>query len=241
MKKTTLALAVASVFSLAGTAQAQDYQAEAGLSYIDIEVGDFDDSAIGLDFTYYLEQVATAGKPLAEAAFLGRNSNVGVNYVSFDELDLDETTFSGEYWHEDLYINADYTSSDDADAIELNLGYMLQDGLLAYVGLIDEDEVDENTLQVGAKYVAEMGTNYVALEGELQTNDGNNVVSLSGDYFINNETSVGVRVAESDMDDTDTAYGLGASYFFMPNASAAIEYSTQDETDIIALRVAARF
>lgn len=241
MKKTTLALAMASAFTLAGTAQAQDYQAEAGLSYIDIEVGDFSDSAIGIDFTYYLENVATEGKPLAEAAFLGRNSNVGVSYVTFDEADVDSTTFSGEYWHEDLYINADYTSSDNADAIELNLGYMLQDGLLAYVGMIDEDEVEENTLQIGAKYVAEMGANYIALDGELQTNDGNNVVSLSGDYFINNETSVGVRVAESDVDGVETMYGLGASYFFMPNASAAIEYSTQDETDMIGVRVAARF
>jgi len=241
MKKTSLTLAVASVFAFAGTANAQDYQAEAGFSYIDVEVGEYSDSAMALDFTYYLDKVSTADKPLAEAAFLGRNSNVGLTYLTFDDADVDSTTFSGEYWHQDLYVSADYVTADDADALAVNLGYMIKDGLLGYVGMIDEDEIEDNTLLIGAKYVAPMGANYVNLEGELQTNDGNNVVSLAGDYFLNNETSIGVRVAESDVEGAETAYGVGASYFFVPNASAGIEYTTQDELDMIALRVAARF
>ena len=241
MKKTSLTLALASVFAFAGTAQAQDYQAEAGFSYIHVEVGEVSDSAMALDFTYYLEQVSTANKPLAEAAFLGRNSNVGVSYLTFDEADADALNFAGEYWANDIYVAADYTSADDADEIAVNVGYMLKDGLLGYVGMIDADGVDETTLLLGAKYVASMGANYVNLEGELLTNDGNNLLSLAGDYFINNETSVGVRVAESDVDGVETTFGVGASYFFMPNASAAVEYTTQDETDMLALRVAARF
>lgn len=241
MKKTSLTLALASVFAFAGTAQAQDYQAEAGFSYINVEVGEVSDSAMALDFTYYLEQVSTANKPLAEAAFLGRNSNVGVSYLTFDEADADALNFAGEYWANDIYVAADYTSADDADEIAVNVGYMLKDGLLGYVGMIDADGVDETTLLLGAKYVASMGANYVNLEGELLTNDGNNLLSLAGDYFINNETSVGVRVAESDVDGVETTFGVGASYFFMPNASAAVEYTTQDETDMLALRVAARF
>lgn len=241
MKRTTLAIAVASVFTFAGAAQAQDYQMEAGFNYVDLSVDTFSDSGIGVDFTYYLETVSTQAKPLAEAAFLGRNSNLGASYLTYDELDVDTLTLSGEFWFEDIYVNADYASSDDADDVSLNLGYMFKDGLLGYVGIIDADGVEETTLLLGTKYVAPMGESYIAFEGELLTNDGDNIISLSGDYFINNALSVGARMAESDVEGVETTWGLGANYFIQPNISAGIEYTTQDELDIVMLRVAARF
>lgn len=241
MKRTTLAIAVSSVFAFAGAAQAQDYQMEAGFTYVDVSVDTFSDSAIGVDFTYHLETVSTQAKPLAEAAFLGRNSNVGVSYLTFDELDSDTLGLSGEFWFEDIYVSADYASSDDADDVSLNLGYMFKDGLLGYVGIIDEDNVEEATLLLGTKYVAPIGDNFVSFEGELLTNDGNNVITLAGDYFINNALSVGVRMAESDVDGDETTWGLGAKYFIKPNVSGELEYTTQDETDIVMLRAAARF
>lgn len=212
-----------------------------GLTYVDVSIDNVDDSAIGVDFTYHLENVSTQGKPLAEAAFLGRNSNVGVSYLTFDEADSDTLGLSGEFWFDDLYVSADYASSDDADDVSVNLGYMFQDGLLGYVGIIDEDAEEETTLLLGTKYVAPIGDNYVSFEGELQTNDGDNVIALAGDYFIDHSLSLGVRMAESNVDDVETTWGLGASYFIKPTISAELEYTTQDELDIVMVRGAARF
>lgn len=237
MKKTTLAVAVVSAFTFAGAVQAQDYQMEAGFNYIDFDT----DTAMGVDFTYHLDKVSTSGKPLAEAAFLGRNSNVGVNYLTTDKSDLDILSLGGEFWFNDIYANVEVTDSDLGDELALKAGYMLKDGVLAYVGLSDEDGVDKNTYLVGIQYVAPMGGNYVALNGELLTNDGDNTIDLSADYYINNALSVGARLTETDVSGEDTTFGLGANYFIKPNISAGVEYSTQDSNDTIGLRVAARF
>lgn len=238
MKKTTLAIAVASSFAFAGMAQAQDHQVEVGASYLDM---DGDETILGLDATYYLEQVRTSGKPLAESAFLGRNSNVSLSFSNYDEADVNGFALGGEFWFDDFYVAAGYDDVDGNSDISARLGYMLQDGALVYVGIDDEELVDENTYILGAKYVANLGGNFVNLEGELLTNDGDNAISLAADYFVNHEMSIGLRVEESDESGVDTTWGVGARYFFMPNMSAELEYKTQDSANTIGLRLAARF
>ena len=237
MKKTTLAVAVVSAFAFAGAVQAQDYQMEAGANYTDYDF----DSSMGVDFTYHLEQVSTSGKPLAEAAFLGRNSNVSASFDTEDKSGADTLAVGGKFWFNDIYANAEVTDSDAGDVLALQAGYMLKDGVLAYVGLEDDDFFDKNAYLAGLKYVAPLGGNYVALNAELTTRDGDNSIYLSGDYYINHGLSVGARLIESDVSGEDTVYGAGARYFVKPNISAEVEYFTQDSEDTIGLRVAARF
>lgn len=241
MKKTTLALAVVSAFAFAGAAQAQDYQMEAGFSYLDFDT----DTAMGVDFTYHLDKVSTSGKPLAEAAFLGRNSNVSASFDTEDKSGADTLAVGGEFWFNDIYASAQIADSDNGDELNLRAGYMLKDGVLAYVGLDDNDSFNENSYLVGIKYVAPMGGNYVALNGELLTNDGDNLIRLTGDYYVNHSLSVGARIAETDISGVDTEFGLGARYFIKPNISAEIEYAQNSVayfgSDAIGLRVAARF
>ena len=248
MKKTYLALAVAAALSAThGVAQAQDYNVELGISYIDFDIeGVVDDSALEFDATFHFDTVNTAGRPLAEAAFLGRNNNVFASYLTYDDEDLDAFILGGEFWLEDIYLAAAYESeSSDTyvteDSYAVSLGYMLGDGFLVGVGYEDGDEREHETVSVGAKYVGQLGENFINVEGDLAVTDGDKVLSLAADYFFTHGFGAGLRLVESDESGVKTAYGVGARYFFTPTISAEAEYLTQDDDKILGLRVAGRF
>lgn len=248
MKKTYLALAVAAALSAAsGVVQAQDYNVELGVSYIDIDLeGIVDDSALGLDATFYFDSVNTTGRPLAEAAFLGRNNNVFASYLTYDDLDLDVFTLGGEFWLEDIYLAAAYESEsgdslDNEDSYTLSVGYMINDGFLVGINYEDGDKRDDATIALGAKYVGQVGDNFINLEGDVAVTDGDTVISLAGDYFFTHEFGAGLRVIESDVSGEKTAFGVGARYFFTPAFSFEAEYLTQDDDSVFGLRVAGRF
>src|SRR5690554_3029953 len=248
MKKTYIAAAIAAAFSFAGVAQAQDYQMEAGLSYLALspDVGP-SDSAIGVDFTYFLETVSTNNRPLSEAYFLGHNSNVSAFFAQLDKADTTTLSLGGEFWLEKVYLSAGLTNADDGIAnddfndYEARVGFMVQDGLLLNVGFADGDSYADPSILLAAKYVGKLGENFVNLEAELETNDGDSMLSLVGDYFFSNEFSAGLRVTETDVSGVKTQFGVGAKYFFTPVASVEAEYTTQDSDNAIGLRVAMRF
>ena len=252
MKKTYLALSVAAaaVAFSAQSAVAQDYQMEvnAGYTSYSYDAGG-DDSALGVGFNYYLEKVRTSGKPLAEAAFLGHNSNVGVSYKNTDKADVTDLGLNGEYWFEKIYAAANLTRYDDAvdDGInyDLRAGYMIDPALLAYVGLEDGDGYFESVLKLGAKYLTKIGSNNVNLEGQYATSDGESVISLGGDYYLNNELSVGAEVGIPSASGAENEIELRARYFFMPNISAQASYTLNsdyvDGDSALGLGVTARF
>lgn len=253
MKKTYLALAVAGAAFVATPAIAQDYQMEAGVSYTSIspDVGP-SDSAIAVDFTYYLEQVSTAGKPLAEAAFLGRNNNVGLGYETIDKADVDTINLNAEFWFEDIYVAADIDRWDDSswdeDGIdyEVTAGYMIDDGLLVKASYADSDESGSKaTYGLGAKYVADLGGNFVNLEADYKNNDGDSLFAVAGDYFLTNELSIGAGLAQTDVSGSKLQIDVGAKYFFLPTVSGEVSYThnyeNADKDSAINLRLAARF
>ncbi|MBZ2189848.1 putative porin [Alcanivorax sp. JB21] len=244
MKKTYLALAVAAALSAAsGVVQAQDYNVEIGASYIDF---DGDDHALKLDATFHFETVNTAGRPLAEAAFMGRNNNVSAFYATRDDADIDRFAIGGEFWLDDIYLSATYMdesgdNSDDESSYELRVGYMVGDDFLVSLGYEDGDERDDETISLAAKYVGQIGDNFINVEGGIASTDGDNLFSLAGDYYFTREFSAGLRLAESDVSGVKTRYGIAARYFVTPTISGEIEYLTQDSVDEFTLRVAARF
>jgi len=259
MKKTYLAMAVAAASFVATPAIAQDYQMEAGLSYISLspDVGS-SDSAIGVDFTYHLEQVSTAGKPLAEAAWLNRNNNVGLGFTTVDKADFDIINLNGEFWVEDIYLAVDLDrwdgANDDDIDFEVSAGFMVNEGLLAYAKVIKNTSSydDETGFGVGAKYVADMGGNFVNLEGELNSIDSNMEINVAGDFYLTHDLSVGLSLSALNLDDKYKPFwddklevGVNAKYFFLPNAYGSLEYIlNEDHTDkdsAIGLRLAARF
>ncbi len=247
MKKTYLAMAVAAASFVATPAIAQDYQMEAGLSYIsyDYDAGG-DDSVIGVDFRYNFETVSTAGKPLAEAEFLGRNGGINLSYSDQDTVDNTNINVGGNYWFEDIYVAAELNNYDvgfdDGNNYQLTGGYMLGESLLAYVSYLDGDAFDSASFLLGTKYVADMGGNYANLEAVLGIHDEVNNLGLVGDYFLNNELSVGLFASISDDTDIEEhAFGVAAKYFVTPVVSGELEYAVQDKDSAIGIRLAARF
>lgn len=255
MKKTSLALAVAAVAAFSSQAVlAQDYQMEAGVNYtsFDYDAGG-DDSAIGVDFRYNFETVSTSGKPLTEAQFLGRNGGANFAYSTQDKADTTTIRVGADYWFEDIYVSANLVNTDASwtgdkeTGINVKVGYMLNDGLRVHAGLSTQTEVDgfglvdETGISIGAKYVSQLGDNYINLEGEITNVDSEQLFNVAGDYFITNEISVGAEVAESSISGDKTLFGVNAKYFFIPTVSGELSYTTKDSNNTIGLRVAARF
>src|SRR5690554_7552655 len=240
-------MAVAAASFVATPAIAQDYQMEAGLSYIsyDYDAGG-DDSVIGVDFRYNFETVSTAGKPLAEAEFLGRNGGISLSYYDQDKVDYTNINVGGNYSFEDIYVTAELNNYDvgfdDDNNYLLTGGYMVSDSMLAYATYLDGDGYSSASFLLGAKYVADMGGNYANLEAVLGIHDEVNNLGLVGDYFLNNELSVGLFASISDDTDIEEhAFGVAAKYFITPVVSGELEYAIQDKDSAIGIRLAARF
>src|SRR5690554_1501022 len=105
MKKTYLALAVAGAAFVVSPVMAQNYQSEINLDYIhfDKDKGG-SDNAYNLNAKVYFESVSTANRPLAEAAFLGRNGAVNLDYVYQNHADTNSVELGANYWFNDLYV-----------------------------------------------------------------------------------------------------------------------------------------
>jgi hypothetical protein len=247
MRKTAFALAFAAAAGF-GTAQAQDYQMEleAGYSDFNPDVGS-GDSAFDASFTYFIERVATAGKPLAEAAYLSSASNVGVGYVSFDEADADAVGVFGEFWFDQFYLSGSYVTAEldgvDVDTIGGRVGWMLAPGF-RIAGGIDRVDVDfpgvdaRNDLVLEAKYVASLGGGAAFnLEGRaifLDDPIDDEEFEFAGDYYFNPAFSIGAGLSIADQNDN---WSLRTRYFITPAIAGQLEYFTENDGDDDAFRL----
>lgn len=254
MKKTYLAVAVAAVFSASGVALAQDYRMEGGLGYADDSF-----TEMKLDFTYHINAVDTVDRPLAEAAFLGRNSNISAYYISQDDNALEDTVGLGaEWWLGNIYIAADYSDTDSENETAVRLGYM-SDDLLAYVGFVDVGfgsrgefrapvalgsnvyrPSDTDGMLIGVKYVADA----VSFEAEVtRYDDGLNTtrVQVGADYYVNNNFSIGGSA--DTYESFDSTFGIRSRYFFTPVLSAelSVDKAESGDDELTSARIAYRF
>lgn len=192
-------------------ATAQDYQFEVAAQYLNAEVESFDYDVTAVEGTYYWQQVATAGHPLAEAAFLERQGGLTVGYADSEGANA-WSLAADHYLSNGLYLAGRYTSPDEGDDTwGASLGYSPAAGLLFVVDADDDSEDINYTGRV--KYVA-------ALQGEraygLEAAIADETVTLSGDYFFNRNFSVGASVAD-DSDADVTLATVDAKFFFAPN------------------------
>jgi hypothetical protein len=262
MKKAAVAIAVAALAGM-GSAVAQDYQIELGASYTDInpDVGS-GDSTLAFGGTYHLNRVKTAGHPLAEAGFLQRSSNLSAGYATTDKADVDGFGIGGEFYLTQLYLRGEYIMVDaagtDVDTLSGRIGLMLSDSLRLAAGInrVDVDTPGTDALNhtvLEAKYVSKMaGGTALNLEGDLTFFDdggsGTDVVglNLSGDYYLNPMTSLGLSYFKVDSDaaagDSDD-FGIDVSHFFTPTFAGALEYRTASDgdADVITAAVTLRF
>lgn len=227
------------------------YQFEGTGTYTDFD--DLDDSALGVSGQYYFNNVDDSGVPRAEAAFLGRASNVGAAYFTFDEADADSIAFGGEAYIQNFYGAAVLSQSSfgsiDSDNISLQVGFLPMDGLRLTVGYEDEDSdfdaFDLTTISLNGKYVAplagDMAFNAEASIAQSDDDDDTITYMASGDFFLNPNLSFGAGYEDSDQSNSNETVALRARMFVIPNLSVQVEYSMQDDNDSIELGVTGRF
>ncbi|MEG1157327.1 MAG: putative porin, partial [Acinetobacter sp.] len=64
---------------------------------------------------------------------------------------------------------------------------------------------------------------------------------LGADLYIDPTLSVGVSIADSTEDDSDTVFGLRAQKFFTPAIAAGVNYTTTDGADSFGINGTFRF
>ncbi len=229
-------------------ASASAYQVEATGSYTDLD--DQDDSVLGVQAEYHFQSVDDEGVPRAEAGFLRRSSNIGIGYATADEADVDALSVGGEFFVEDFYAAASFTNIDaggaDGDDIHLELGFLPMDGVLLSASYDDQESLgDISTISLNAKMVRPL-SGESAFNGEAsigQADDVNDTVlyMVRGDFYLNNDLSLGVSYADTDQSNSNEDIGLHARMFVIPTLSVQIDYQMQDFNDRIVLGLTGRF
>jgi hypothetical protein len=230
--------------ALPAGARADDYRAQLDLTYDHI---DFDvplipnGERLGVAGTYYFSPVVTDGRPLAEAAFLGRSSFVEAGAVRSELGDekidifgagigyyLPDTIFYGE-------LNYTYVEdfNGDQDRLSGALGVAPIDGLLVTT-YFDEDGWDPNA---NAKYVGKLpNAHWYAASVDLAEVDDDVVWGASFDYYFDTTFSAGLGL-------TEDSTILRAEKFFTPNfsAGAQFEFGNDQGANAYGAKVSWRF
>lgn len=180
-----------------------------------------------LQGTYYFSQVITDTKPLAEAAFLGRNSGIYLAYSDFDSraYDAQTSTSVSIFWfipNSIFFAGIGYTEDDDENDAIFNLGITPIDGLL--IATQHSKEADDYNANIYTKYVILLDSDRTLnIEASVTKNewvDRNDYVLL-GDFYFNRNFSFGAAFSDGDVGNT---YGLSAQHFFIDTVSVEAKY-----------------
>lgn len=222
MKFSRALLPVLIATSLSASVNAYQFEASAGYSdYYDKTLTETE-----LHGAYYFSQVGTDNKPLAEAAFLGRNSSINLTYSDFDsEFDgQDSKSVSVSYFipNSIFFAGLGYTEDDDENDTTLNLGITPVDGLL--ITTQHNNEADDYNANIYTKYVMlfddERALNIEASVAKDEWTNNNNYLLL-GDFYFNHDFSIGAAFSDYD---TGSTYGLSVKHFFIETASIEASY-----------------
>lgn len=238
----------ATVLAASGFSIADAYQAEVGANAARWDSNGINSSVNSYDVNgkYYFNLVKTDNLPLAEAAYLGKNSNaflaIGRNYGH--GFLADSKTYSGGvevYIPENfLYVRVEgihqrYQGDSDTSALT-TIGLTPLDGLRLTTSWNSDESYHAN---LDAKYVTDVGNGqYINLEASLADTDFGTYKAIGGDYYFDNTFSVGAEVSD---DDYGTNYSVRTRKFFTEQFSGDLSYADTDVGNAVALGVNYRF
>jgi len=231
MKLRTITLALS---LLSTSVLAQDYQIQADIDYVKIDSSD----TFVLNGTYYFDRVSTKNTAWAEAAFMGRKSNVNASYVNFDG-DANGLNLGGELFSNNFYgaLNMSYIDVDGGSSdttFSGQFGYFFADDWL--VAITGNEENFSDTLGIRTKYIATLGNDqFVNLEASYD--DGSDNFGACADYYWTAQSSIGITL--SDADDFD--FGVQAQHFFTPAVALRVGYVARDGDDAFTIGLSGRF
>ena len=234
---------VASGFAIADT-----YQVDLSANALRFENDQSNNTheAFELGGSYYFKAVETNNLPLAEAAYLGKNSNVfagfGVSPKQNGVPNQKVYAVGAEFYIPEsfLYVSAggsrhSVNHEHDHDWFT-TVGVTPIDGLLVTTSYNHDDGYDAN---IHAKYVTSIGTGqFINVEAGLADTDFGTYKSVGGDFYIDNTFSVGANIAD---DDTGTEYTLRTTKFFTEQFSANLAFTDADEGNEFVVGASFRF
>lgn len=231
-----------------GFAIADSYQAEVGANAARWESDIFNSSLNNYEAngTYYFNLVKTDNLPLAEAAYLGKNSNAFLtasrNYGHGYFLDSKnysggvEVYIPGNF----LYIKVEgvhqrYEGVSDTSALT-TIGLTPLDGLRITTSWDSDESYHAN---IDAKYVTALGNGqYINVEASLADTDFGTYKAIGGDYYFDNTFSIGAEISD---DDLGTDYLVRTRKFFTEQFSGDLAYADTEFGNVVALGVNYRF
>jgi hypothetical protein len=235
-------LAPVLLLALAPAAFAEDYRFEVTGAFDRDSLDGFGDiDTVTLSGTWYFKSVSTDGVPLAEAAFLGRASNLNVMAARsefFFGPHLDNQAARVEYYvpgtmfyasagllrNETLFILDNNARTLRDDRWFGSLGVTPLDGLLVTTEF-DEDGYDPN---IHARHVGKLpnGHFYAGGVSLVDPDRGDLAFGLDFDYYLDDTTSLGAGY-----DDAGSRIELRAEKFFSKNWAAGITAFDADGSD----------
>ena len=241
LKQIALATTLVATFGVA-----RAYQAEIKASYENTSFdGDNEDlDTFGISGKYYLNGVQRQNSPLAEAAFLGKASNIGLAYANSSinedgaDLEIDTIGLNGEFFipNSQFYVSGSLNRSeatiegefgkvsDDNVGYALEAGYLPVDGLLIAAGVAKENLDPVYLSQNGfidtfSNISSVADETAVTLRAKYVTQIGNHFTNFEGATYFGDET----------------AYRLGADLYIDPTLSVGVSFmdTTLNEFDTV--------
>ncbi len=214
---------------------------------------------------YYFDAKSTLG-PLAEFEYINKTSYAVAQYSDSERSDY--YTLGGEYFTGNFLIGAGYHSSNDNDASDISLGYLINDDFLIkakamnpvngdpflhysarynyqldgvdYLGFTVTTDEDFDTQSYSSTYFKQLDDQRF-FKGNIYYHDGEwgNTWSASAGYYFNRMTSVSAMFNKND------DYSLGVNHFFNENYSIGGGYShnksINGDYNIYSVSFSARF
>lgn len=233
-----------------GFTMADTYQSEVGLSAVRWDLDGLNSSSNNYEVNgkYYFNAVKTDNLPLAEAAYLGKNSNVFAAYSrSYSNGFLaDNKVLSGGvevYIPESfLYVKVDAAHYSYEHGIDSDNNAVTTIGLTPLNGLLVTTSWDSDEsyhANIAAKYVTAIGSgHFINVEASLADTDFGTYKAIGGDFYIDNTFSVGALISD---DDTGTDYTVRTRKFFSEQFSGELAYTDANFGNEVSLGVSYRF
>ncbi len=236
-------------------AMASNYQFDVGggVQRLDFDTGgDIDTLFLDGEF-HFMGAVNTSNRPLAEAAFLDRSSNVFVRAArsDFGPADIDMVGAGIEFYipGDFFYARAEVSRASNGAT---ETGFMVMggltpiDGLRVSLGYADEFVPEsagpffvpfglDEAFILDAKYVLGLGgTSALNLEATITLEDNADAFQLGADFYINRAISIGGAYTYVDIDNVgDThAFTLRGRFFITDSISASAQVGINDDDDL---------
>lgn len=237
-----------SLLAASGFSLAEAYQAEVtGIaSRSDLDGINSKVNTYGVEGKYYFNLVKTDNLPLAEAAYLGKSSNVFASFAKnyAHGYNNDNQNYSGGV---EVYIPENFVyvkvegvhvrnDSFSDTSVNTTLGLTPLDGLRVSTTWNSDEGYHAN---VDLKYVTALGNGrFINVEAGVADTDYGTQTTVGGDYYFDNTFSVGAEVSD---DKYSTDYLIRTRKFFTESFSGELDYADTDFGNVVALGVNYRF